>query len=543
MAGEGSKDTPTAPSPLQSLSSSVSSIGRSPPPVLKMSSPILPHLPSAHRSSFAEHMRGTTTSPRASRQPSLSQQALQDLLNNPPTKTGTSKFQGRDWRSIRLGEIVDPALVRFVEYSTSVEDATSILVENNAPNVVLLREDANTRHATGTFDYSDLNAYLLLVVGLAHPDEGDIASFDELARKGREGKPIPLKDVKDVGGNKEPLITLPNTADLTKAIEVFGSGIHRILVAEEGTTNVIGILTQLRLMQFFWENRQSFPAVDQLYPYQLRDLNIGSKHVVAINGDAPLAQALELMNNEGISSLPVLDAQNNVIGNISHVDVRLLTKSTSLPLLQSSCIHFISVILSERGVNDGQDSFPVFHVDSFSTLAHTVAKLVATRSHRMWVVDAPSPSSSGPSTPALVPSVIVPPSPISPIPSIMTGPTPVNTPAPTHLAGPGAVAPSISASAIAGAHLSGRISGVISLTDILNLFAKASGLQPHDPDEARRARRRSSSSSMRKSMDSSRSESVSGIAGRRCSMSENQKTGQRLEGLGISRGRGTAGDK
>lgn len=436
---------------------------------------------------------------------------------------------------------MDPELVRFVEYDTSVEDATSILVKHGAPNVVLLREDANTRHATGTFDYSDLNAYLLLVVGLAHPDEGDIASFDELAKKGREGKPIPLKDVKEVGGKKEPLITLPSTADLTKAIEVFGSGVHRVLVAEEGTTNVIGILTQLRLVQFFWENRQSFPAVDQLYPYQLKDLNIGSKHVLAINGDAPLAQALELMNNEGISSLPVLDAQNNVIGNISHVDVRLLTKSTSLPLLRSSCIHFISVILSERGVNDGQDSFPVFHVDWFSTLAHTVAKLVATRSHRMWVVDAPSPSSSGPSTPALAPSVIVPPSPISPIPAIMTGPTPVNSIAPTHLAGTNAVAPAISASAITGARLSGRLSGVISLTDVLNLFAKASGLKPHDPDEARRARRRSSSSSMRKSMDSSRSESVSGIAGRRSSVSENQKNIQRLEGLGISRGRGTGG--
>ena len=41
------------------------------------------------------------------------------------------------------------------------------------------------------------------------------------------------------------------------------------------------------------------------------------------SGDKPLAAALELMNNEGVSSLPVLDAQNNVIGNISHVDVRV----------------------------------------------------------------------------------------------------------------------------------------------------------------------------------------------------------------------------
>ena len=148
--------------------------------------------------------------------------------------------------------------------------------------MVLLREDANTRHATGTFDYSDLNAYLLLVVGLAHPEEGDIASFDELAKKGREGKPIPLKDVKEVGGKKEPLITLPDSADLTKAIEVFGSGVHRLLVAEAGTTNVVGILTQLQLVKFFWENRQSFPAVNQLYPHLLKDLSIGSKNVLAI---------------------------------------------------------------------------------------------------------------------------------------------------------------------------------------------------------------------------------------------------------------------
>jgi hypothetical protein len=107
------------------------------------------------------------------------------------------------------------------------------------------------------------------------------------------------------------------------------------------------------------------------------------------------------MYNEGVTSLPVLDNQRNVVGNISHVDVRvrlwtkinpalvpansaqLLTKNTSTPLLRSSCLHFISVILSERGVDDGKDSYPVFYVHPISTLAHTVAKLSATRSHRL----------------------------------------------------------------------------------------------------------------------------------------------------------------
>lgn len=120
------------------------------------------------------------------------------------------------------------------------------------------------------------------MVGLAHPDEEDVASFDELAKKGREGKPIPLRDVKEVGNRKEPLILLPHTADLTRAMEVFGSGVHRILVTEEDTTDVIGILTQLRLVKFFWANRKSFPAVDQVYPQLIKDLDIGSKNVLAI---------------------------------------------------------------------------------------------------------------------------------------------------------------------------------------------------------------------------------------------------------------------
>jgi hypothetical protein len=154
-------------------------------------------------------------------------------------------------------------------------------VEGGPPNVVLLREEDSTLAATGTFDYSDLNAYLLLVVGLARPSEEEAERYNELAKKGREGKPIALRDIKELG-KKEPLITLPHTADLTKAIEVFGSGVHRILVVEEGKTDVIGVLTQLRLVQFFWDNRQSFPLVDELYPQLIKDLGIGSPSVLYI---------------------------------------------------------------------------------------------------------------------------------------------------------------------------------------------------------------------------------------------------------------------
>ena len=80
------------------------------------------------------------------------------------------------------------------------------------------------------------------------------------------------------------------------------------------------------------------------------------------------------MSNEGLTSVAVVDNALNVVGNISTADVKLLTNTSSLPLLKSSCIHFISVILSERGIGDGKDSFPgklyLVLQDLFANKAH-----------------------------------------------------------------------------------------------------------------------------------------------------------------------------
>ena len=70
--------------------------------------------------------------------------------------------------------------------------------------------------------------------------------------------------------------------------------------------------------------------------------------------------------------------------------------------------------------------------------------------------------------------------------------------------------PSISASSLPGARMSGRLVGVVSLTDILILFARVGGLlDVADPSEIRMRRRRSSSSSVRRSMDLGAQPSVS----------------------------------
>ncbi|EHY55811.1 cell separation during budding [Exophiala dermatitidis] len=466
-----------------------------------------------HRQTFNE-LRGHPPSPRSQRQPSISQLAVQELIDNPPMQNPDPKFAGRDWTTIKVKELIDPADLRFVDIDSAVETATKVLVDSGAP-AILVRENDGSK-VVGTFDYRDLNAYLLLVVGLIKPDDDDKAEeLERLAQQAREGKAMHLRDIKDLS-KKEPLTFLSEESDLIKAVETFGKGVHRVVVINETTKETTGVLSQVRLIKFLWDYGRSFPVLDQLYTQHLRDLKIGSKDVVAINGDRPLAEALILLWTEGVSSLPVVDHNYNVIGNISNFDVKLLTKSTSLPLLRNTCIHFITVILSTRGMHEGKDSFPVFHVTPLSTLAYTVAKLVATRSHRLWITDPTSPLSSGPPTPSIHSSTLAPTSSHSSSISAASG-----VPAAAAVSSPSDQSPfitpsgpSISASSLPGARISGRLVGVVSLTDILILFARASGMgEVADPNEIRMRRRRSSSSSVRKSFDLGPRPSLSGAGG------------------------------
>ena len=155
------------------------------------------------------------------------------------------------------------------------------LIDSNVP-VLLIRESPEQKSAVGTFDFSDLNAYLLLAAGLTQPCEGLRGLYEHLARKARDGSKILLQDVKDLG-NKEPMTTLPATANVMTAVETFGGGVHRVVVVNVQNDNeVLGIFSQFRLVKFLWENGRTFPVIDQLYPRAVGDLGIGSRQVLSI---------------------------------------------------------------------------------------------------------------------------------------------------------------------------------------------------------------------------------------------------------------------
>ncbi|CAG8655101.1 7569_t:CDS:2, partial [Cetraspora pellucida] len=153
---------------------------------------------------------------------------------------------------------------------------------------------------------------------------------------------------------KNPFYSVLPETSLLQVVELFGSGTHRVAVVDADGI-IKGILTQSRVVNYFYENVIKFPPIEQLFPKPLNELDIGTGFVVSAINDSFVLDALTMMNKNGLSSIAIVDSEGLLIGNISMTDIK--------------------------------DRYPVFDVRPTSTLGYTIAKLSATRAHRLWVVD------------------------------------------------------------------------------------------------------------------------------------------------------------
>ncbi|QLQ82121.1 hypothetical protein HG537_0G03760 [Torulaspora globosa] len=392
----------------------------------------------------------------------------------------------QEWQHIRLSQLVEQNKLVTVPGSMSVEEAFNTMVRHHLTSLPVEQHPGDMDCVT--FDYNDLNAYLLVVLNKIRVNDRVIQQDCQ------NGKPVPVGEIVKLTP-KNPFYKLAETENLSTVMGILGSGVHRVAITNVEMSQIKGVLSQRRLIRYLWDNARSFPSLEPLFNTSLQDLKIGvlnshakptsrQSRVISIQGDEPLIMALYKMYQDRISSIAVVDRQANLIGNISVTDVKHVTRTSQYPLLHKSCRHFISVILNVRGLEMGKDSFPIFHVYPTSSLARTLAKLVATKSHRLWIVQPPESASStsleslsqgshtSPSTAA--PNTTN--SSQSPIISAMEDP-----PSPHSTA--------VASNLFEKEYRTGKLIGVVSLTDILSLLARSQTEHKQvDPQSARRQR-------------------------------------------------------
>ncbi|EJS43763.1 sds23p [Saccharomyces arboricola H-6] len=324
----------------------------------------------------------------------------------------------QEWQHTPLSNLVEQNKLIFIKGSISVEEAFNTLVKHQLTSLPVENFPGDMNCLT--FDYNDLNAYLLLVLNKIK------VSNDKITSDCQSGKSVPVGEIVKLTP-KNPFYKLPETENISTVIGILGAGVHRVAITNVGMTQIKGILSQRRLIKYLWDNARSFPNLKPLLDSSLEELKIGvlnadrdkptfkQSRVISIQGDEHLIMALHKMYVERISSIAVVDHQGNLIGNISVTDVKHVTRTSQYPLLHNTCRHFVSVILNLRGLETGKDSFPIFHVYPTSSLARTFAKLVATKSHRLWIVQPNDNQSSASSEKSASP---LPNTPVTTLPSL-----------------------------------------------------------------------------------------------------------------------------
>ncbi|KAJ6612651.1 hypothetical protein B0H10DRAFT_2051338 [Mycena sp. CBHHK59/15] len=380
-----------------------------------------------------------------------------------------------DWRRVLAKDLIDSRIVE-VEADTSVEDACEILLSEKILCLAVKATEPDTEPYMGLFDFADVNAFLTLAATrhtllredlLDNPRVGAIVSA---ARAGR----VPVHLVSNLS-EKNPLEILPDSASLISLLELFARGTHRVLI-RSSTGPFLGIVSDRRLLTWFAAYIPTAPFLAS----PLNSLSLPSLHlfsaVVTATSTASVLDAMRLMSEEGVSSAAVLDDDSGaLLSAVSVTDVgRIVVPSQSNQILNTPLHQFIAQIKEPDGSTDGVDRYPVYAVSPNSLLSYTIQKLLATNSHRLFITRDMNGSTS-------------------PI--------------------------------IATPRVPGNLTGIVSIVDILSLFARLAHLDV-DPARMQRHRRASSASShsAHSARSGSRPSSRSGV-GRTSSIRTNATTG------------------
>lgn len=405
---------------------------------------------------------------------------LRGLILRNPSILLYALLSHMEFQDVLLADLVEPGKLISIQSDMLYADAFEKLSSHNLTLLPILdpTEDPAEHDMCLTFDYTDINTYLLMVLNKIKfsVPELDTEFYGNIA-KARAGGSVPVKFAAKLN-HKVPLGYFKQRQEtLARAMEVLGSGVHRIAIVDNSHT-ITGILSQRRLIKYLWEHGRQFLCMDPLFPQPINELGIGLLVVVLVHGDQPLIDALTTMHEHKMLSVAVVDRKFNLVGNISAVDVKHVLSSNNSHLLLKLCLHFISYILSARGLENGQDVYPIFHVHPNTSLGRVMAKLVATKAHRLWIVKPPAPqhSHSGSGAGAAAGPGSVPASPLQPLSALPMEPL-----------------SSVDLELVDGLSI-GKLVGVVSIADVLSLVVHRTAGKRVDPSNARKQRRQLSAS-------------------------------------------------
>ncbi|KAJ2480555.1 cell separation during budding [Coemansia sp. RSA 2131] len=360
----------------------------------------------------------------------------------------------RHWLLTAAQDLVDTQKVVQIDSCATVEEACDALIEHNIQSVPLY--DARSHSYVGMFDVHDLAAFILARRSTRPSSQPGTGS--PLSRRVLEPAEPASNDlvgrISDLS-HLNPFYSVVPETTVAQVAQVFAKGAHRVAVMQSDR-EIRGILSQARVVRFFFEHSDNATLAEhQLLDTSLDTLGLVTRDVVCVSPDTPVLKALSLLESHRVSSLPLVDNEQRLVGSLSLSDVKHLARNRRLT--RASCRELVQAARYVQGLREGQDKAAIFSARPQATLRYVLAKLIATGAHRIWISEAVSS---------------------------VTSSTPETTPASNRRASVSSASSQtvpVDLARYAG-EFGDRVCGVVSLTDILRLLVDSAPSPRADPD-------------------------------------------------------------
>jgi len=173
-------------------------------------------------------------------------------------------------------------------------------------------------------------------------------------------------------------------ASLFEVATVLGKGNHRVpVVNSEG--KCVSIISQSTIIQFF-NDHFSDQALAQDGLQSVEEIGVAFKKVVCVPADALAVDTFSLLDKHRLSGLAVVDREGRLVGNTSGTDLKLFVLMKGQLSLKVPILEYLSQIRLHKS-SPVEIRHPSSSVTPDTTIAKLIAKLAATKFHRMFVVD------------------------------------------------------------------------------------------------------------------------------------------------------------
>lgn len=153
------------------------------------------------------------------------------------------------WTRHACGELVKNQETLIIDAKVSVEDACDLLAHHKISSAPVY--EGEKKQYVGMFDYGDIVAFLLVVMGKEEIPEYE-TDLRDILQKGLRMGPVPVRMVSDLS-LRNPFVYVAPEAPLLEAVQFFAQGMHRLAVMNPDFS-LKGILSQSALLSYVVEH-------------------------------------------------------------------------------------------------------------------------------------------------------------------------------------------------------------------------------------------------------------------------------------------------